>query len=93
MAGVRQELRIELIDSGSEEAVIAQAQALDRVEPGDLVVYHRGVSGSAPTTVKRAAMLLHDSGLCLLTQRITADRNQDGERIVDYLAIKTRGKR
>lgn len=55
----KQELRIERIDSGSEEAVIAQA--LDR-------------------------------GLCLLTQRITAERNQNGERIVDYLAIK-RGKR
>jgi hypothetical protein len=87
---VRQEVRIERIDSGSEEAVIAQA--LDRVEPGDLVVYHRGSTGSAPSTVKRAAMLLHDRGLCLLTQRITAERNGDGERIVDYLAIKTRGK-
>jgi hypothetical protein len=86
-----QELRIERIDSGSEEAVIAQA--LDRVEPGDLVVYHRGVSGSAPRSIKEAAMLLHDRGLCLLTQRITAERNQDGERIVDYLAIKARGKR
>ena len=86
----KQELRIERMDSGSEEAVISQA--LDRVEPGDLVVYHRGVSGSAPTLVKRAAMLLHDRGHCLLTHRITADRNQDGERIVDYLAIKTRGK-
>jgi len=91
MAGLKQELRVERMDSGSEEAVIAQA--LDRVEPGDLVVYHRGVSGSAPRSVKTAAMLLHDRGLCLLTQRITADRNQDGERIVDYLAIKTRGKR
>ena len=88
---VRQEVRIERIDGGSEEAVIAQA--LDRVEPGDLVVYHRGTSGSAPPTVKRAAMLLHDRGLCLLTQRITAERNKDGERIVDYLAIKTRSKR
>jgi len=88
---VKQELRIERIDSGSEEAVIAQA--LDRVEPGDLVVYHRGTSGSAPRSIKEAAMLLHDRGLCLLTQRITGDRNQDGERIVDYLAIKTRGKR
>lgn len=87
----RQELRIELIGSGSEEAVISKA--IDRVEPGDLVVYHRGVSGSAPPSVRAAAMLLHDRGLCLLTQRITADRNQDGERIVDYLAIKTRGKR
>ena len=87
----RQEVRIERIDIGSEEAVIAQA--LDRVEPGDLVVYHRGTSGSAPSTMKRAAMLLHDRGLCLLTQRVTSDRNQDGERIVDYLAIKTRGKR
>jgi hypothetical protein len=86
-----QELRIERIDSGSEEAVIAQA--LDRVEPGDLVVYHRGLSGSAPRSIKEAAMLLHDRGLCLLTQRITAERNQDGERIVDYLAIKARGKR
>lgn len=88
---VKQELRIERIDSGSEEAVIAQA--LDRVEPGDLVVYHRGVSGSAPRSIKEAAMLLHDRGLCLLTQRITADHDQDGKRIVDYLAIKTKGKR
>lgn len=89
MAGdVRSELRIERIELGSEEAVIAQA--LDRVEPGDLVVYHRGTSGSAPTTLKRAAMLLHDRGLCLLTQRITGDRNGDGERIVDYLAIKVK---
>lgn len=87
----KQELRIERIESGCEEAVIAQA--LDRVEPGDLVVYHRGTSGSAPRSVKEAAMLLHDRGLCLLTQRITAERNQGGERIVDYLAIKTRGKR
>lgn len=87
----KQELRIERMDSGSEEAVIAQA--LDRVEPGDLVVYHRGTSGSASRSIKVAAMLLHDRGLCLLTQRITAERNQDGERIVDYLAIKTRGKR
>lgn len=87
----KQELRIERIKIGSEEAVIAQA--LDRVEPGDLVVYHRGTSGSAPPTVMRAAMLLHDRGLCLLTQRITADRRRNGERIVDYLAIKTRGKR
>lgn len=86
----KQELRIERIDSGREEAVIAQA--LDRVEPGDLVVYHRGASGSAPRSIKAAAMLLHDRGICLLTQRITAERNQDGERIVDYLAIK-RGKR
>jgi hypothetical protein len=38
-------------------------------------------------------MLLHDRGLCLLTQRITRERNKDGERIVDYLAIKTRSKR
>lgn len=87
---VKQELRIERIDSGSEEAVISQA--IDRVEPGDLVVYHRGTSGSAPRSIKVAAMLLHDRGLCLLTQRITAARNEDGERIVDYLAIK-RGKR
>jgi len=91
MAGLKQELRVERMDSGSEEAVIAKA--LDRVEPGDLVVYHRGTSGSAPQSIKAAAMLLHDRGLCLLTQRITAERNQDGERIVDYLAIKTRGKR
>jgi hypothetical protein len=87
----RQELRIERIEIGSEEAAIAQA--LDRVEPGDLVVYHRGASGSAPPTVKRAAMLLHDRGLCLLAQRITGERTRTGERIVDYLAIKTRGKR
>ena len=91
MAGdVRSELRIEKVAPGSEEAVIAQA--LDRVEPGDMVVYHRGVSGSAPQSVKAAAMLLHDRGLCLLTHRISAERNKDGERIVDYLAIKTRGK-
>ena len=88
---LKQELRIERIEIGSEEAVIAQA--LDRVEPGDLVVYYRGTSGSAPRSIKVAAMLLHDRGLCLLTQRITAERNQNGERIVDYLAIKTRGKR
>ena len=87
----RQELRIERIEMGSEEAVIAEA--LDRVEPGDLVVYHRGAAGSAPTTLKRAAMLLHDRGLCLLTQRIAGDRNKDGERIVDYLAIKAKAKR
>lgn len=87
----RQELRIERIAPGSEEAV--NAEALDRVEPGDLVVYHRGTSGSAPTTAKRAAMLLHDRGLCLLTQRITGERNSDGERIVDYLAIKAKVKR
>lgn len=90
-SGVRSELRIERIEPGSEEAVIAQA--LDRVEPGDLVVYHRGTAGSASTSVKRAAMLLHDRGLCLLTQRITGDRNKDGERIVDYLAIKAKVKR
>lgn len=87
----KQELWIERVESGSEEAVIAEA--LDRVEPGNLVVYHRGTSGSAPPTVKRAAMLLHDRGLCLLAQRITRERNKDGGRIVDYLAIKTRGKR
>lgn len=87
---VRQEVRVERIESGSEEAVIAQA--LDRVEPGDLVVYHRGVSGSAPRSIKEAAALFCEMGRCLLTQRITADRNQDGERIVDYLAIKTRSK-
>lgn len=85
------ELRIEKAAPGREEAVIAEA--LDRVEPGDLVVYHRGAAGSAPPTMKQAAMLLHERGLCLLTQRITADRNNDGERIVDYLAIKTRVKR
>lgn len=84
----KQELRIEKIAPGSEEAVISQA--LDRVEPGDLVVYHRGTSGSAPSTMKRAAMLLHERGLCLLAQRITGERNDDGERIVDYLAIKQR---
>ena len=83
------ELRIEKIASGSEEAVIAQA--LDRVEPGDLVVYHRGEAGSPRSrSVKEAAMRLHERGLCLLTQRITADRSNEGERIVDYLAIKRR---
>lgn len=87
----RQELRIERIAPGSEEAVIAEA--LDRVELGDLVVYHRGTSGSAPSTMKRAAMLLHDRGLCLLTHRITGERNGDGERIVDYLAIKAKVRR
>lgn len=86
----RQEVRIEKVASGGEEAVIAQA--LDRVEPGDRVVYHRGSAGSAPRSIKAAAMLLHDRGLCHLAQRITADRSDDGERIVDYLAIK-RGKR
>ncbi len=88
---MKQELRIEKAAQGSEEAVIAEA--LDRVEPGDLVVYHRGTSGSAPSTMKRAAMLLHDRGLCLLTQRITGERNDAGERIVDYLAIKAKVKR
>jgi len=86
----RQELRIKRIDSGSEEAVIAEA--LDRVEPGDLVVYYRGASGSAPRSIKAAAITLYDRGLCLLTQRITADRTGEGERIVDFLAIKM-GKR
>ena len=85
---VKQELRIEKIAPGSEEAVIAQA--LDRVEPGDLVVYHRGEAGSASRSVKEAAMRLHERGLCILTQRINADRSNEGERIVDYLAIKRR---
>ena len=83
---VKQELRIEKIAPGSEEAVIAQA--LDRVEPGDRVVYHRGSAGSASRSVKEAAMRLHERGLCLLAQRNTADRSNEGERIVDYLAIK-----
>lgn len=46
----KQELRIESVAPGSEEAVISQA--LDRVEMGDLVVYHRGASGSAPRSIK-----------------------------------------
>lgn len=87
----RQELRIERVAPGSEADVIAQA--LDRVEPGDLVVYHRGTSGSAPRPIKDAAAFFCEMGRCLLAQRITGDRNQDGERIVDYLAIKTMGKR
>jgi len=87
---VRQEVRIERIASGSEAAVIEQA--LERVERGDVVVYHRGLAGSAPRSIKAAAMLLHERGLCLLTQRITADRDSAGERIVDYLAIKARVK-
>jgi len=38
-------------------------------------------------------MRLDERGLCLRTQRITADRNGEGERIVDYLAIKAKVKR
>ena len=87
---VKQELRIEKIASGSEEAVIAQA--LDRVEPGDLVVYHRGEAGSASRSVKEAAMRLHKRGLCLLTQRITADRSNEGERIAAAMADQWGGQ-
>ena len=83
----RQEVRIERIASG-REAARRIAKALDRVEPGDLVVYHRGSAGSASRSVKEAAMRLHERGLCLLAQRINADRSNEGERIVDYLAIK-----
>lgn len=86
----KQELRIERVEPGSEANEIAAA--LDRVEPGDLVVYHRGVSGSAPRSIKEAAAFFCEMGRCLLTQRITGGSYQDGERIVDYLAIKTRGE-
>ncbi len=87
----RQEVRIEYVASGSEANVIAAA--LDGVEPGDLVVYHRGVSGSASRSIKEAAAFFCAMGRCLLVQRITGDHDKRGERIVDYLAIKTRGKR
>ena len=87
---VKQELRIEKIAPGSEEAVILEA--LDRVEPGDLVVYHRGSAGFASRSVKQAAMRLHERGLCLLTQRITADRSNEGERIVAAMADQWGGQ-
>lgn len=74
------------IELGKEEATIAQA--LNSVEPGDLVMYHRGIAGSAPASVSRAAVALYDQGLCLLTQRVTGERDARGERIFEYLAVK-----
>ena len=84
----RQELRMGPVPMGGEASALAAA--LDRVEPDDLVVYHRGRSGSALPALKRAAMNLCERGLCYLTQRVTDERHPDGYRIVDYVMIKGR---
>lgn len=84
----RQELRLERVEHGEEMPSILIA--LDRVEVDDLVVYHRGPSGSASTSMKRAARELQEIGLCRLVQRITEERDKDGNRIVDYIAVKAK---
>lgn len=89
MADVRREFQLAQVAAGSEAAVLAEA--LDRAEPGDLVVYHTGETGSCPRSMKEAARILHDKGACLLTQRITG-QERGGERIVDYLAVKVKGR-
>lgn len=85
---MRQELRIESVAFGAEQAVLAAA--LDQVDPGDLVVYYRGPTGAACPAIKRAARIMLGQGLCYLTQRITGDRTPDGDRIVDYIAVKAK---
>lgn len=83
----RREIDIHPVPTDNE--ITALAQALDSVDPGDLVIYHRGATGSAPTMVKRAATDLHERGLCLLTQRL-AGRHLNGDRLFDYVAVKAR---
>lgn len=82
------DMMIEKVEPGSALAVLAVA--LDQVEPGSFVCYHKGLAGSAPTSMKRAAYTMHERGRCLLTQRIVG-HNEDGERIVEYLAIRAKG--
>lgn len=84
----RQELRLSKVANGSEASVLAIA--LDCAKPGDLVVYHQGPVGSAPGAIRGAARKFYERGLCLLTQRITGDRDARGERIWDYIAVKSR---
>jgi xylose isomerase len=66
-------------------------EGLEKVDPGDLVVYHKGPTGSAQTSVKRAAMMLCDRNLCLLVQRYTGEETEGGERIVEYSMVKRAG--
>ncbi len=79
-------------DPGSELAVLTLA--LEGVEPGGMVVYHSGPVGSAPTSMKRAAMALFEAGKCILVHQvppIDPDAEPTAFRTVDYCAIRTRG--
>lgn len=81
------DVMIDKVEAGSELVVLDAA--LDRIAPGSFVCYHRGIAGSAAPSMKRAAYTLHERGRCLLTQRIIGHA-KDGERIVEYLAIRTK---
>lgn len=72
-------------ERGSELAVLEAALA--RLAPGSKLCYHRGLSGSAPIPIKRAAYLMHERGACLLAQRFIG-HDKEGQRIVEYLAIR-----
>lgn len=82
--------RIQRIKSGLEASTLGEALAA--AARGDRIVYHKGLTGSAPRAVKDAALALSDAGLCLLTQRYTGERNGD-DRVVEYLMIKAGGRK
>lgn len=82
--------RIHEIKSGQEATALGEV--LTGAARGDRIVYHKGLTGSAPRSVKDAALALSDAGLCLLTQRYTGERKGD-DRIVEYLMIKTGGRK
>lgn len=81
------DLVLDKVEPGSELIVLEEAMA--RLAPGGFVCYHRGLTGSAPTSMKRAAWTLHERGTCLLTQRYIGHA-KSGERLVEYLAIKAK---
>ena len=89
-ARFRKEVEIGKYAHGQGEAAIMEA--LESVEPGDRVIYHRGPIGSAPGSIKFAASRLMFGGVCMLAQRVSGDRSENNVRIVDYLAIKMRRK-
>lgn len=82
---MRREVDLGAVRSGQEEAALAAALA--EIEAGDIVVYHRGIPGSCARSLMGAASRAYHRGLCLLVQRPTAPAG-DGDRVVEYLAIK-----
>ena len=70
----------------------ALTEAVGAANPGDLIVYYTGLSGSAPTSLKEAARFLSNCGACLLVQKYHS-QSEEGERNFEHIMVKTKGRK